>query len=150
MENKFRVSKRYQEKFQKKRMEGMTRRIDLKIKKQFCFLFLKWRNTRILRCHCHSKYWAVKKSILPCSWARRFKIIKIASLPKHIFRWNIIPTKIPARFFMELNKMILKLLWVLNFTIINFLQYFPVASSLCDFLLELTKREIFAKFEKQK
>lgn len=110
MENKFRVSKRYQEKFQKKRMEGMTRSIDLKIKKQFCFLFLKWRNTRILRCRCHSKYWAVKKSILPCSWAKRFKIIKLASLPKHIFRLNIIPTKIPARFFMELNKMILKLL----------------------------------------
>lgn len=46
---------------------------------------------------------STKKSILPCSWIRRLKIIKITRLPKHIFRFTIIPTKIPIRFFMELG-----------------------------------------------
>ena len=38
-----------------------------------------------------------------CSWTERVNIIKIAILPKLIYRSNIIPLKIPARFLVEIK-----------------------------------------------
>ena len=48
---------------------------------------------------------------IPCSWVGRINIVKLTILPNTIYRFYVIPIKLPMAFFTELEEKMSQFIW---------------------------------------
>ena len=53
----------------------------------------------------------IKRKMFPFSWRGRLKIIKMSVFPNWMYRFHAIPIKIPASYFVNINKRAVKFIW---------------------------------------
>ena len=48
---------------------------------------------------------------IPFSWIGRLSTVKMSALPKLIYRFSAIPIKMPANYFVHIDKLSMKFIW---------------------------------------